>query len=227
MVCDMKKKCSIPEDYHKRIERFVERENVESFLDGIACEYERGNVFPKQEDVFAALKLTPFETVCVVIVGQDPYHDDGQAHGLAFSVPFGVRIPPSLKNIYKEIESDCGVSKQGSDGNLTYLAKQGVLLLNSVMTVEAHKPVSHKRKGWEMITDSIIKALSLEQERIVFMLWGEFAKSKRALIDESKHLVLVSVHPSPLSAYKGFFGCKHFSLSNTYLRKANKNGILW
>jgi uracil-DNA glycosylase len=223
----MKSTLSIPRDYEEKIMKSLDKERVSHFFEYITQEYRECDVFPSQENVFNALKLTPFTKVNVVIVGQDPYHGEGQAHGLSFSVPEGVKLPPSLKNIYKEIESDLGVTKDMTSGNLEYLAKQGVLLLNSVMTVRAGTPLSHQGKGWEAITDAIISKIGEEKEGVVFMLWGNYAKSKRSLIDERKHLVLTAAHPSPFSAYSGFFGCKHFSLCNTYLKKHRKDAILW
>lgn len=190
-------------------------------------EYKNKKVFPKLKDIFAAFEKTPFSKVHVVILGQDPYHNDGQAHGLSFSVPKGVALPPSLKNIYKEIESDLGVKKDFTDGNLEPWAEQGVFLLNAILSVEAHMPASHQKIGWEAFTDHVIKTISDKQEHVVFMLWGNFARSKKALIDTSKHLVLEASHPSPFSAYTGFFGSKHFSVCNEYLKKHSKEGIRW
>jgi uracil-DNA glycosylase len=173
-------------------------------------------IYPPKEDWFKALVLTPFEKVKCVIIGQDPYHQKGQAMGLAFSVHKGIKIPPSLKNIYKELESDLGINTP-NHGDLTAWAKEGVLLLNTTLTVEDSKPMSHKNLGWERFTDAIIHALNQKKTPVVYMLWGNHAKSKEALIDTSKHLVLKAAHPSPLSAYHGFFGCKHFSKTNAFL----------
>ncbi len=184
-------------------------------------------VFPDSKDIFKAFNLTPFSKVKVVILGQDPYHNDKQAEGLSFSVPNGLTLPPSLKNIYKEIESDLGIKKDFTDGNLEKWAEQGVFLLNSILTVVAHIPGSHKNKGWEAFTDYVIKKLSDDKDNIVFILWGNYAKSKKILINPEKHLILESVHPSPFSVYNGFFGSKHFSKCNEYLKKYKKGIITW
>ena len=197
------------------------------FLQSIKEEYVTTNVYPKESDVFRAFMATPLSDVNVVILGQDPYHNEGQAEGLAFSVPVGAKLPPSLKNIYKEIENDCGIKKDYTNGNLEDWAKQGVLLLNSVLTVAAHEPSSHQGRGWEDLTDSLIKVISDKREHVVFLLWGKYAKSKKNLIDEKKHLILEAPHPSPFSARTGFFGCRHFSVCNLYLKKHNKQEILW
>lgn len=183
-------------------------------------------VFPPKEQIFNAFNLCPFEKISVVILGQDPYHGEGQAHGLAFSVADDFLIPPSLRNIYKEIVSDMVVIPSIS-GNLERWAKQGVLLLNSTLTVEAGKAGSHQGLGWEQFTDAVITKIATEKTNVVFLLWGAFAISKRTLVDESKHLVLTAPHPSPLSAYRGFFGCKHFSQANTYLRAHKHVTITW
>jgi uracil-DNA glycosylase len=190
--------------------------------------YLQERVFPPPSQVFAAFDLCPFDDVRVVILGQDPYHNPGQAMGLSFSVPNDVPVPPSLANIYKEIDSDLGEPSQCAHaGDLTAWAKQGVLLLNSVLTVRAHEAASHRDLGWQSFTDEVITQLSNKRTHIVFMLWGSYAQSKRTLIDESKHLVLTAPHPSPLSAYRGFFGCKHFSQCNVYLQKHNYETINW
>lgn len=183
-------------------------------------------VFPKKLDIYNALELTSPKQVKVVILGQDPYHGLGQAHGLAFSVTDGEAIPPSLLNIFKEIKSDLGLPIPQS-GNLERWAKQGVLLLNNTLTVEAGKPGSHQNLGWETFTNSIIKLISDTNQNVVFMLWGKQALSKRILINEEKHLVLLAPHPSPLSAHRGFFGCQHFSKANTYLKQAGQSEIFW
>ena len=192
----------------------------------IQNKYSSGQVFPPQPLIFNALNLCPFEHVRVVILGQDPYHGEGQAHGLSFSVPDGTRIPPSLKNIYKEIKSDLG-KKMPLSGNLEHWATQGVLLLNATLTVEAGQPGSHQKLGWETFTDAIIKKISDEKEHVVFLLWGNFARAKCALIDDTKHLILEAPHPSPFSAHTGFFGCKHFSQTNTYLGQHGIASIVW
>ena len=183
--------------------------------------------FPPQDMLFTAIETSPLDGVKVVILGQDPYHDDGQAMGLSFSVPPYFKIPPSLKNIYREIETDLAVLMP-PHGDLTNWAKQGVLLLNAVLSVKPHKADSHKNKGWEVFTDAIIRCVSDNTERTVFILWGGKAKTKLKFIDTDKHLVLQSNHPSPLSANRGgFFGCKHFSKTNNYLISAGKDPIDW
>lgn len=189
-------------------------------------EYLSNKVFPPPRFIFHAFELCPFDKVKVIILGQDPYHGVGQAHGLSFSVPEKVTMPPSLQNIYKEIVSDVGGTIP-SHGNLEYLAKQGVLLLNATLTVRAHTAGSHQGKGWETFTDAVIKALSEKREHLVFLLWGNYAKKKSGLINWEKHLVLESAHPSPFSAANGFFGCKHFSQTNTYLKKHGEEEIKW
>lgn len=188
--------------------------------------YFKGAVFPPPKLIFNALELCSFDAVRVVILGQDPYHGVGQAHGLSFSVKDGIRTPPSLQNIYKEIATDIGTPIPTS-GNLERWATQGVLLLNATLTVEQSKPGSHQGWGWEEFTDAIIKTVSEEKEQVVFLLWGNYARAKKALIDTSKHLVLEAPHPSPFSAHNGFFGCKHFSQTNTYLQQHGKDPIMW
>ena len=183
-------------------------------------------VYPKPKDLFNAFKSCPYDKVAVVILGQDPYHGQGQAHGMSFSVCDGVSIPPSLQNIFKEIESDLGVVVYDS-GDLTRWAVQGVFLLNAILTVEKNSPASHKGIGWEKFTDAVIQLLSSEKEKLVFLLWGNYAKQKAQYIDSDKHLVLTAPHPSPFSANSGFFGCKHFSKANTYLQKHGKQPINW
>ena len=181
--------------------------------------------YPPKERVFSSLKFAALDKVKLVIIGQDPYHGFGQANGLAFSVEKGVKIPPSLVNIYKEISEDIGKEPPGH-GDLTYLAKQGVLLLNSVLTVEEGNPASHAGKGWEDFTDQVIQLLN-RREEIVFMLWGSYAQKKGSIIDTKRHKVLKAPHPSPLSAHRGFFGSKHFSQANEYLKSKGKSEILW
>ena len=179
------------------------------------------------ELIFNALNLTPFDKVKVVLIGQDPYHGAGQAHGLCFSVQDGIRQPPSLVNIFKEIASDIGEPMSATKGNLESWAKQGVLLLNATLTVRANTAGSHQGKGWETFTDKIIKTVSNNHSGLVFILWGRFAQNKESLIDGSKHLILKAAHPSPFSAYNGFFGCKHFSKTNQYLQQQGKEPINW
>ena len=183
-------------------------------------------IYPEPKNLFNAFNTCPFEKVSVVILGQDPYHGTGQAHGLSFSVPEGKNPPPSLQNIFKEIKDDIGTD-QPSHGDLTRWATQGVFLLNAILTVEAGKPASHRDIGWEQFTDNVIQLLSNKRESLVFMLWGNFAKQKQELIDQEKHLILTSPHPSPYSASNGFFGCKHFSKANEYIQKHNKDKIQW
>ncbi|MFO0743960.1 MAG: uracil-DNA glycosylase [Candidatus Paceibacterota bacterium] len=184
-------------------------------------------IFPEAKNVFKAFDLTPFSKVKVIILGQDPYHDDKQANGLCFSVPKGLVLPPSLKNIYKEIETDLNIKKDFTDGDLGKWAEQGVFLLNSILTVIAHNPASHRNKGWESFTNEVIKTLSDKRQNLVFMLWGNYAKSKKSLIDTKRHLVLEAPHPSPFSVHTGFFGCKHFSKCNEYLKKNQIGEIDW
>lgn len=183
------------------------------------------DVYPQPENLFRAFNETPFDTVRVVILGQDPYHNPGQAHGLSFSVPDGTPTPPSLLNIFKEIEHDVGVHRTKTD--LTDWAQQGVLLLNAVLSVIKNEPTSHAGIGWEEFTDYVIKTISDKREGVVFLLWGSYARSKKALIDTSKHLVLEAPHPSPLSAHRGFLGCGHFSHTNAFLSKRGATRIQW
>lgn len=194
--------------------------------DFVREEYRTKQIFPTASNIFNAFDLCPFDQVKVVIIGQDPYHGVGQAHGLCFSVDDGIAFPPSLLNIFKEIERDLAKPLPPT-GNLTHWAKQGALLLNATLTVEAHKAGSHQGKGWEAFTDMVIRKISDEKDHVVFMLWGNYAQQKGSIIDSSKHLVLKTVHPSPLSAYRGFIGCGHFSLANTYLNSHNLNSIIW
>lgn len=183
-------------------------------------------IYPPGGQIFNALNSTPFDEVKVVILGQDPYHGRGQAHGLCFSVQDGVDIPPSLTNIYKELESDLGVARPAT-GNLQYWADQGVLLLNAVLTVEHGQAGSHQGKGWERFTDRGVSELNSGREDLVFLLWGGYAKKKGSVIDRSRHLVLTAPHPSPLSAHRGFLGCRHFSTANQWLERHNKSPIKW
>ena len=201
-------------DYYKKLFEFVGQE------------YSTTTVYPPGDDIFNAFHLTPLKDVKVVIIGQDPYHEPGQAHGLSFSVKPGIEIPPSLQNIYKELETDCGCYIP-NNGYLVKWAEQGVLLLNAVLTVRAHQAASHQRKGWEEFTDAAIKIVNSENRPIVFMLWGSFARSKKAMLNNPNHLILEAPHPSPLSAYRGFFGCHHFSQANEFLVKNGVNPIDW
>jgi uracil-DNA glycosylase len=192
----------------------------------VKSEYQAHRVFPPGGQIFRAFDACPFDQVKVVILGQDPYHGPGQAHGLCFSVPDGVPFPPSLVNIYQEIRNDLGIRPPKS-GNLERWAGQGVLLLNATLTVRAHSAGSHQGKGWELFTDEAIRLLSDKRDALVFMLWGSYAQKKGQVIDRTKHLVLEAPHPSPLSAYRGFFGCKHFSKANAYLTERGGVGIDW
>lgn len=196
---------------------------LQSFVDN---EYKNKTIFPERKNIYASLENTPFDKVKVVIIGQDPYHGEGEAHGFAFSVKPGIKIPPSLKNIYKELNAEYGCYIP-NNGYLMKWAEQGVLLLNTVLTVEKDKPASHQGKGWETFTDRIIEEIDKKEEPVVFMLWGNFAKSKKALLKNKKHLVLESPHPSPFSARHGFFGNNHFKLANEYLSKNGINPIDW
>jgi uracil-DNA glycosylase len=189
-------------------------------------ERRRHQVFPAAEDVFAALHLTPYADVKVLILGQDPYHGPGQAHGLCFSVQRGVDVPPSLVNIYTELESDLGVPRPGH-GNLEAWARQGVLLLNATLTVRARQAASHQGKGWETFTDAVIRAVNDKPERVVFVLWGSSARKKKVLVDTSRHVVIESPHPSPLSAHRGFFGSRPFSRANAALVAAGRDPVDW
>lgn len=222
-----KKEIGLEPEWRNVLAEFLAEENFQSLADFIRREYQTKTVFPKPSDIFRAFKLTPFSKVKVVILGQDPYHNLGQAHGLCFSVPDGQRPPPSLQNIYKEIMADLGVKKDFNSGNLETWARQGVFLLNAILTVVAHTPASHRDRGWEDFTDQVIKVLSAKKENLVFLLWGNYARSKKNLIDTDRHLVLESPHPSPFSANSGFFGCRHFSQCNDYLKKHNQKEIEW
>lgn len=198
--------------------------NLQSFLNS---EMKSGKtIYPRVGDIFNALNYTPLNKVKVVIIGQDPYHGPDQAHGLSFSVQPGVKTPPSLVNIYKEIKQDLG-KEIPSDGYLERWAKQGVLLLNNVLTVEAHLAASHQKKGWEQFTDVVVDLVNSKKENVVFLLWGSHAQKKGANIDSEKHLILKSPHPSPLSAHRGFFGCRHFSKTNKYLESNQIDQISW
>lgn len=211
-------KTAINEEFTKPY--FIQLQNF------VADEREKHSVYPDEHLVFNALNQTPFDAVSVVILGQDPYHGEGQAHGLSFSVPSGIKPPPSLVNIFKELHSDLG-SKTTKNGNLESWAKQGVLLLNATLTVRANEAGSHQRQGWEDFTNAIIRAISIHKKGIIFLLWGKYAQAKTELIDDSKHFILKAAHPSPLSAYNGFWGCKHFSQTNQLLQQQGKPTINW
>lgn len=217
----------IPSDWYQ----FLASEFKSSYMKNLdlflKSEVDNGKkIFPKKSDIFNALKFTPLNDVKVVIIGQDPYHGENQAHGLSFSVLPGIKSPPSLVNIYKEIQSEYDL-KIPNNGHLKSWADQGVLLLNCVLTVEASKANSHQKKGWELFTDKIVDILNENCSEIVFILWGSYAQTKGKDIDENKHYVLKGPHPSPLSAYRGFFGCNHFKLANEYLISKNKKPINW
>ena len=197
---------------------YFAKEDFQELMDFVQKENKTKTVFPIYENIFQAFNATPFDQVRVVILGQDPYHSPGQAMGLCFSVPKDTALPPSLKNIYKEIADDIGINTDQRNGDLSPWAQQGVLLLNSVMSVVSNFPASHAEKGWEEFTDFVIQKISEKHEHVVFILWGNYAKAKGKNIDRTKHLVLEGHHPSPLSAYRGFFGCKHFSQTNAYLK---------
>ena len=207
----------IGNDWDEVLKNVFEGEGFKKFMKIIDHKYLTETVFPPRNYLFNALKLTPYKDVKVVIVGQDPYHGEGEAHGLSFSVKEGVKMPPSLRNIYKELYDDIGVERTTSD--LTSWAQNGVLLLNSILTVKKDEALSHQDLGWERLTDYIIKILNKKNESIVFILWGNFARSKKKLITNPKHLIIESAHPSPLSAYHGFFGSHPFSKTNNFLRE--------
>ncbi|MDN5113648.1 uracil-DNA glycosylase [Aliarcobacter butzleri] len=189
--------------------------------------YENSIVFPEKQNIFKAFSLTKFEDLKVVILGQDPYHGIGQAQGLSFSTPSNIKNPPSMVNILKEINDDLGKKSVCEDGDLTPWAKQGIMLLNTILTVEQGLAKSHHNLGWEIFTDNIIKYISDNKENVIFLLWGSPAISKTKLIDKNKHFILTAPHPSPLSVYRGFYGCKHFSKTNEILKKLNKEEIIW
>ncbi|MFI3278608.1 MAG: uracil-DNA glycosylase [Rikenellaceae bacterium] len=219
-------KLSIPAPWSELLNCEASKPYFTQLEDFLSVEYSAKEIFPPQGDIFRSLELCPPSQVKVVIVGQDPYHDNGQAHGLSFSVPEGVKFPPSLRNILKEVSEDVGVATPQS-GSLERWAEQGVLLLNAVLTVEAHAAASHAGKGWETFTDAVIKALAERYSGVVYMLWGSYAHKKGAIVNSKQNLILKSVHPSPLSAYRGFFGSKHFSQANDYLVSVQKSPIEW
>lgn len=220
-------KVAIEPSWKKKLNHELEKPYFKELLSFLVKEYEENECFPKAENIFKAFEFSPFEKTKVVIIGQDPYHGTGQAHGLCFSVQPNAKIPPSLLNIYKELNSDIGKPVPAT-GNLEHWAKQGVLMLNATLTVRAGKAGSHQKKGWERFTDAVIKLLSEEKKNLVFLLWGGPAKKKGAKIDPSRHLVLSSGHPSPLSAIRGhWFGNKHFSRTNEYLLAKGKEPVNW
>ena len=195
-------------------------------MDFVKLEYKNHPCFPEETAIFTAFNLCAFEDLKVVIIGQDPYHGTGQANGLCFSVPDGIQHPPSLKNIFKELETDVQ-KKIPLSGDISHWAKQGVLLLNATLTVRAHEAGSHQKRGWEQFTDAVIKEISEKKETVVFLLWGKFAESKMSLINHKKHKVFKSPHPSPLGAWRGWFGSRHFSKTNTFLKSISKTPIEW
>lgn len=214
------------ESWKRELKGEFDKPYFKALTDFVRQEYATKQIFPPGGQIFAAFDACPFDKTKVVILGQDPYHDVGQAHGLSFSVPDGVPAPPSLVNIQREISDDLG-KPMAQSGNLERWAKQGVLLLNATLTVEAHRAGSHQNRGWEEFTDEAILRLAQDKEHLVFMLWGSYAQRKGAFIDPAKHLVLKAPHPSPLSAYRGFFGCKHFSKANDYLISTGQTPIEW
>lgn len=216
----------IEESWKAHLQEEFDKPYFRTLTDFVRSEYRQGLVYPPGRLIFNAFNLCPFDRVKVVIIGQDPYHGPGQAHGLCFSVNDGVPFPPSLVNIFKEIKSDIGTEVPAT-GNLTRWAQQGVLLLNAILTVRAHQAGSHQNHGWETFTDSVIRILAEQREHLVFLLWGSYAQRKGAFIDRNKHLVLASAHPSPLSAYHGFFGNRHFSQTNAYLMEHGETPIAW
>ena len=218
---------NIEQSWKAELEEEFQQPYFEGIVNFLKVEKQKGKIiYPPGPLIFNAFTETPFNKLKVVILGQDPYHNPGQAHGLSFSVPFGVPPPPSLVNIFKEIKEDLGFTPP-NNGNLEKWAKQGVLLLNASLTVEANTPMSHSAIGWHHFTDSVIRHISQNKEHIVFILWGKFAQGKEPLIDKNKHLILKAAHPSPLSAYNGFYGCKHFSKTNQWLKEKGINTIDW
>lgn len=213
-------------DWNIVLKDLINSENYKKIREFLKTEYFTREIYPPMQEIFNAFKLTPYSDVKAVILGQDPYHEPNEAHGLCFSVRQGVKMPPSLANIYKELKTDLGVDN-GTKTDLTAWAKQGVLLLNTTLTVRRGQANSHKNCGWTEFTDKVIKLLNKREKPIVFILWGQNARSKKAFIDTEKHFVLESAHPSPLSAFNGFFGCKHFSKTNDFLIKTNQTPINW
>lgn len=217
----------IEPSWKKVLQSEFKNKYFKDLTDFVKRQYQEATVYPPPKFIFRAFELTPFDDVKVVILGQDPYHGEGQANGLCFAVNSGLRLPPSLQNIYKEIRADLGSEPSFPAGDLEEWAKQGVLLLNATLTVRARTPGSHQNKGWELFTDSVIKALSEQKQNLVFILWGAYANNKGEVINESKHLVIRSPHPSPFSAHRGFFGSKPFTRANAYLEKYAQTPITW
>ena len=216
----------IAEDWKAILSEEFSKHYFDNLVDFVKHEYASGEVFPAGGNIFRAFDKCPLDRLKVVIIGQDPYHGPGQANGLCFSVNEGIAFPPSLQNIFKEVHADTGADIPLS-GNLDRWAEQGVLLLNAVLTVRAHQAASHAGRGWEQFTDAVVRAIAERKEGVVYMLWGSYAQKKGAIADPGRNLILRAVHPSPLSAYRGFFGCKHFSQANDYLRSIGKEPIEW
>lgn len=216
----------IAQDWKEILSDEFSKPYFKELVEFVRAEYAAGEVFPKGRDIFRAFDKCPFEKLKVVIIGQDPYHGVGQANGLCFSVGEGVPFPPSLQNIFKEVNADTGAPIPTS-GNLDRWAEQGVLLLNAVLTVRAHQAASHAGRGWELFTDAVVRAIATRKQGVVYMLWGSYAQRKGAIADPNNNLILKSVHPSPLSSYRGFFGCRHFSKANDYLANIGKTQIIW
>ena len=223
---NMIKSIKIEESWKKVLYKEFKKNYMKELKEFLINEKKNHKIYPKDKEIFNAFNQTPLGNVKAVILGQDPYHGERQAHGLSFSVNKGIKPPPSLVNIYKEIKDDLGITNYGK-GDLTSWAKQGVLLLNTTLTVRANNAGSHQKKGWEQFTDKVITTISEKKQGIIFILWGRFAQKKQKLIDTNKHFILKSSHPSPLSAYRGFFGCKHFSTCNRILQKQGKSEIKW
>ena len=216
----------INSDWRTFLKEELDSDNLQEIISGLQVERNTYTVFPKDDEIFKAFNINSLKNLKVIILGQDPYHGKGQAHGLSFSVPNGVKTPPSLRNIFKELQTDLNIPIS-NNGNLSPWAKQGVLLLNATLTVREKEAGSHQKLGWENFTDRIIEKISKKKEGIIFLLWGAFAQRKSILIDAKKHHVLTAAHPSPFSAYRGFFGCKHFSKTNGILIKNNQQPIDW
>ncbi|MBE6196813.1 MAG: uracil-DNA glycosylase [Rikenellaceae bacterium] len=216
----------IAEDWKALLHEEFEKPYFRELVAFVRQEYASGSVYPQGRNIFRAFDKCPFDRLKVVIIGQDPYHGEGQANGLCFSVGAGVPFPPSLQNIFKEVAADTG-RPIPTTGELDRWAEQGVLLLNAVLTVRAHEAASHAGRGWELFTDAVVRAIAREKQGVVYMLWGSYAQKKGAIADPTRNCILKAVHPSPLSAYRGFFGCRHFSQANAYLRSMGREEILW
>lgn len=216
----------IASDWKELLKEEFEKPYFQELTDFVREEYSHSTIFPKGKNIFRAFDKCPVSKLKVVIIGQDPYHGDGQANGLCFSVDDGVPFPPSLRNIFQEVASDIG-SPTPTSGNLDRWAEQGVLLLNAVLTVRAHEVASHAGKGWELFTDAVVRAIAQHKEGVVYMLWGSYAQKKGAIANPSRNCILKAVHPSPLSAYRGFLGCRHFSQANAYLQSIGKEPVNW